>query len=228
MESPQSYFESQKEAAHQAAEKYHQQYQQWALVRAVFFILSVAGLVWLANERMFYPFGLGLLVFVFLFLVLIRKHQALRRDRDQARIREQINKEELLRLEGKLHDLEAGAEYLDAEHPYINDLDVFGSNSLFQLLNHTTTPTGKATLASWLQKAATPEEILARQAVVRELGPKKEERQQWQILGRYHAKEDLTMEEFYAWLEQPNQVLGKTLWNVLRWVLPVLSLVLWT
>ncbi|HAP58127.1 MAG TPA: DNA mismatch repair protein MutS, partial [Cytophagales bacterium] len=183
---------------------------------------------WLANERLYYPFSLGLLIFIVLFVVLIRKHQSLRRNRDQARIREQINAEELLRLQGKLHDLESGEEFLDAEHPYINDLDVFGSNSLFQLLNHTTTPTGKSTLANWLQKAASPEEIRSRQAVVRELGPKIEERQQWQILGRYHAKEDLNMEGFYQWLEQPNQVLGKSLWNIVRWVLPAISLVLWT
>ena len=62
-----------------------------------------------------------------------------------------------------------GAELVPAEHPYANDLDLFGPSSLFQLLCATQTRSGANTLAKWLCETAPLDEIRARQEAVEEL-----------------------------------------------------------
>ncbi|HWG22325.1 MAG TPA: hypothetical protein VG225_17505 [Terracidiphilus sp.] len=67
---------------------------------------------------------------------------------------------------------ETGGRFLDPAHPYARDLDIFGDASLFQYLSTARTRAGEETLAAWLLKLAAAEEILARQAAVRELAPR--------------------------------------------------------
>lgn len=62
-----------------------------------------------------------------------------------------------------------GSDLAPEEHPYAQDLDIFGRGSLFQLLCTAQTRTGAKTLADWLCAPASPQEIRARQASVEEL-----------------------------------------------------------
>lgn len=64
---------------------------------------------------------------------------------------------------------ETGERFLDPMHPYARDLDLFGKASLFEFLCTARTRAGEETLAAWLLAPAPVEEILARQAAVREL-----------------------------------------------------------
>jgi hypothetical protein len=66
---------------------------------------------------------------------------------------------------------ESGERFRDDHHLYANDMDLFGSGSLFQLLSIAATPAGEETLALWLKHPAEPEEIGLRQAAVLELTP---------------------------------------------------------
>ena len=45
---------------------------------------------------------------------------------------------------------ETGQRFVDPNHPYSADLDIFGKGSLFQLVCGARTSAGEATLASWL------------------------------------------------------------------------------
>ncbi len=79
----------------------------------------------------------------------------------------------MARLEGRwAGESGRGERFLDAAHPYARDLDVFGEGSLFQYLCGARTRVGEELLAKWLLEAAPVDEVLARQAAVRELGPK--------------------------------------------------------
>jgi hypothetical protein len=64
---------------------------------------------------------------------------------------------------------DTGEQFLDPLHPYARDLDLFGRSSLFELLCTARTRAGEETLAAWLLTAAPTEEVLARQAAVRDL-----------------------------------------------------------
>jgi len=57
----------------------------------------------------------------------------------------------------------------DESHPYAVDLDIFGKGSLFQLLSQARTRSGEHTLADWLMRPASAEEIAKRQRAVEEL-----------------------------------------------------------
>lgn len=64
-----------------------------------------------------------------------------------------------------------GARFLDPEHPYAADLDLFGPGSVYELLCAARTRAGEEILAAWLLAPAPPNEIRARQKAVAELAP---------------------------------------------------------
>ena len=65
----------------------------------------------------------------------------------------------------------SGAHFLE-QHPYAKDIDLFGTGSLFELLNTTRSDAGEVTLASWLRAGAPAAEVRARQTAVAELSPR--------------------------------------------------------
>lgn len=76
-----------------------------------------------------------------------------------------------------------GTKFRDAQHPYADDLDVFGAGSLFQLMSIARTSLGESTLAQWLKTPAAPTEIRARQEAVYELRPQVALREELALLG---------------------------------------------
>ncbi len=64
-----------------------------------------------------------------------------------------------------------GERFLNRTHPYAEDLDLFGTGSLFELISTARTRVGEHTLADWLLRPATPEVVRARQEAVVELRP---------------------------------------------------------
>lgn len=74
----------------------------------------------------------------------------------------------------RLHDAwagtgESGERFLEGNHPYARDLDIFGKGSLFELLCTARTRAGEEKLAGWLLEPAALETIQARHAAVAEL-----------------------------------------------------------
>jgi hypothetical protein len=92
----------------------------------------------------------------------------------------------------------AGSEFLDADHPYSDHLDLFGRGSLFELLSNAQTDAGVATLAAWLGAPAAPETIRGRQTAVTELAPRVDLREDLAVLGP-DAHEGLDPESLARW-----------------------------
>ncbi len=111
--------------------------------------------------------GAGLAAFV----VLVALHdRCLRRLRAAEELR-RIVEEGQARLDRDWDRLPPVAEPpRDRALPLARDLDLYGRASLFQLLGTAHTPAAKALLRDWLEGAAPPPEIRARQAAVTELG----------------------------------------------------------
>jgi hypothetical protein len=63
----------------------------------------------------------------------------------------------------------SGDRYRNGEHPYADDLDVFGDGSLFQLTCAARTRLGEDTLAEWLSMPGTIEQVKARQSAIKEI-----------------------------------------------------------
>jgi hypothetical protein len=77
----------------------------------------------------------------------------------------------------------AGERFRDAQHPYAEDLDLFGKGGLFELLCRARTTAGEKTLAGWLLAPAGPDAVRARQAAVAELAAQHDLREELARLG---------------------------------------------
>lgn len=105
---------------------------------------------------------------------------------------------------------DSGDRYLDATHPYAQDLDVFGSGSLFELLATTRTTQGSDRLAAWLCDAAQPDTIRARQVAVEELRSRLPMRLEMAIAGD-EAGSATQREALEAWAAAPSAGLSRAI-----------------
>ncbi|GKX65084.1 MutS family DNA mismatch repair protein [Inconstantimicrobium mannanitabidum] len=136
-----------------------------------------------------------------------------------------VNEEAKARLNGEWKKFEDdGHEYLKVEHPYVNDLDIFGKSSLFQWVNTTTTQFGRNRLKEILSmdKLPTKEDILRRQSIIRELGEKVDFRQKVQIEGSIEEKGKGDPESFVAWAKESNDKILKPYNTVISFLCPIL------
>ena len=103
------------------------------------------------------------------FLVLLAVHARVLNARDRAVRARDYFKRGFARLDGSWVGSGAdGTRFLEG-HPYAGDLDLFGTGSLFQLLSTARTEAGEETLAGWLGRTSSVDEIASRQAAVVEL-----------------------------------------------------------
>jgi hypothetical protein len=65
--------------------------------------------------------------------------------------------------------LDSGDDFLDQDHLYAKDLDLFGRGSLYQLVCSARTQIGSQTIANWMTSPANAPEIHSRQAAIAEL-----------------------------------------------------------
>lgn len=63
-----------------------------------------------------------------------------------------------------MRDEQSGDRFRNRDHPYADDLDIFGRASLFQFISSCRTPMGEQRLADWLLHASPAAEIRDRQA----------------------------------------------------------------
>lgn len=90
----------------------------------------------------------------------------------------------LARLENRWTSFgSTGDRFRDPAHPYADDLDLFGTGSLFHLLCVARTPMGEATLANWLRQPASPAVIAHRQRQVADGRDRLDLREQLVALG---------------------------------------------
>lgn len=80
----------------------------------------------------------------------------------------------IARLKHEWDSLDDGKEFVDPDHIYATDLDLFGRGSLFQLLCSARTHLGRGTLASWMKSQASQQEVLARRNAISELGERRQ------------------------------------------------------
>ena len=87
------------------------------------------------------------------------------------------------------------------DHPYADDLDIFGRASLMQLLGSTGTVVGRRTLADWLVAASPAGQAVDRQRGVAELAPLIDFRQDVTALGRLADSGKHDLDALLAWAE---------------------------
>jgi ABC-type multidrug transport system fused ATPase/permease subunit len=129
----------------------------------------------------------------------------------------------ILRIDGKYAEYPSrGERFRSDEHPYSSDLDLFGEASLFQLLDSTRTRRGEDTLARWLTESCARDEVLERQAAVRELMAREGVREELAVLGALIRADKPDPAPLVAWAESPPVVSALPLARVAAFLLPAL------
>jgi hypothetical protein len=104
------------------------------------------------------------------FIALAVWHDRVLRSLDRAARAVTFYEHGIARLEDRWHDIgENGSRFLNEDHLYTPDLDIFGPASLFQLISRARTHLGEERLAQWLSAPADVPTIRQRQATIVEL-----------------------------------------------------------
>ncbi len=123
-------------------------------------------------------------IFFVLFVIAAVFHETILKKTKQFKTLKSINENEIKILSHQFSTyIDSGIEFINPEHPFTSDLDIFGEKSVFHYINRTVTSIGRKRLAMWLQAAADVEEIKKRQEAVKELAGKLNFRQNLQVYG---------------------------------------------
>ncbi|WP_301930412.1 MutS family DNA mismatch repair protein [Ferruginibacter sp.] len=136
----------------------------------------------------------------------------------------QINEDEIKSLAHNYYSFDDGQGYMPKEHPYANDLDIFGRASLFQYTDRTTSDMGSATLAQWLLEPADVVTIVQRQEAVKELTTVTDWRQQLEAFGRQQKITAGTQQRLREWLQATPHFIGNYFWKIIQYAVPAVMI----
>jgi len=156
-----------------------------------------------------------------LFIYLVVRHEKLIKNIEYSMLLSKINEDSLRRCNGEWNQFsDDGKEFVDENHPYSYDLDIFGANSLFQLINTAKTYTGRHILKTLLTQYPTnTSDILQRQKAVEELATKLSWRQRFLAEALIAKSSIQNPEELFAWVNKRNPFFMK------HWVILLTRLV---
>jgi hypothetical protein len=158
--------------AQQEADKYRKLANTYSLYRLVvfgLFILSVC-LAIAVDEILIIAVSLAALIICFSWL--IKKQSSFETLKNYHLDIRKVNENEIASIQSYTNMYDNGAIFNNDKHYYTADLDIFGSNSLFHLINRAATFPGTVKLASWLNAPATKDVILLRQQAIEEIAAK--------------------------------------------------------
>lgn len=193
-----------------------------SMLRLALFIAGIAGLYFFFNQTTLLIVCICLTFLPLFILVKIHNRFFIRKEWLETQAR--IIQEELQALSGDYSSFEGGKEYVNPEHPYSFDLDIFGRRSLFQSINRTCTFFGKARLAKWLQNHLHEKtSIEKRQEMVREISEHTLFREQFRVAGLVHHGQSSDGEKIQAWSQSPAQYLHAGWVKAFIWGVPVIN-----
>lgn len=167
-------------------------------LRVAVFLLGAGLTVYLYWVQKNFIASVALVAIFVVFVYLIKIHQNAKHEHKFHIVMAAINEDAVKRLTGKWTDFDdKGEEFIDDEHSYSQDLDIFGQGSLFQWTNSAKTFWGRKSLKEALVSPnKTQEEIYKRQESIEEMAKKLDWRQKFlaeglMVLGEMHDPEDL-------------------------------------
>lgn len=193
-----------------------------SMLRLALFIAGIAGLYFFFNQTTLLIICICLTFLPLFILVKIHNRFFIRKEWLETQAR--IIQEELQALSGDYSSFEDGKEYVNPEHPYSFDLDIFGRRSLFQSINRTCTFFGKVRLAEWLQNHLHEKtSIEKRQEMIREISEHTLFREQFRVAGLVHHGQSSDGEKIQAWSQSPAQYLHAGWVKAFIWGVPVIN-----
>ena len=174
-----------------------------SLLRLLIFVISSSILITLFSINLITPIFIVFPILIICFALVIKHHNKIAYLRKHASFLKRINESEILREKCNLEEFDAGHKFINQNHPYTSDLDIFGQHSIFQLVNRTTTESGMILLSEWLSEPAPDTEIHDRQKAIKELSQKLDWRQDFQASGMHFQNKKSDYYKLLDWVETP-------------------------
>lgn len=173
---------------------------------------------------------MSLILLFIIFIIIAYYHNKKINEKKEYEVYVNINRKGISRIKGEFKENEdKGEEFLKDEHPFVSDLDIFGRNSLFQMINSTKTKFGRNKLFKMLTLESIPtrDEILKKQAAIKELGSKVEWRQSLEVKSTLKKSGTKDVDELLKWARSKNEI--KPLFKIIPYLfigITVISVVL--
>jgi hypothetical protein len=196
-----------------------------SLFRLLVFVISIICLIILFRLNLNIPAFIVLPISIIGFGFVIKYHDKIAYLKLHTSFLKIINESEIQREKCNLEGLDTGQKFIDQNHPYTSDLDIFGQHSLFQLVNRATTESGMILLSKWLSEAASNSEIYDRQKAIKEVAKKSDWIQDFQASGMHFENNKSDYYNFLKWVEAPVSLLkNRNIYLAIAIILPVLLL----
>ena len=178
---------------------YQKKSNHLSVVRLVVFLAFVGLLVLSIYIRSATASAALLIFFAAVFGKLIQNHNRIKAQKKHYDLLVQLNEDEIDRLQLKLGKFIEGNQFIDQDHPFCLDLDLFGPHSLFQFLNRTATSGGAAMLAKKMLYPDPVTSIHAQQTAVKELAEHPEWCQNFIASGLAHKSQTADTSALLRW-----------------------------
>jgi hypothetical protein len=173
-----------------------------SFLRLFIFVISSTILITLLSIKLMTPFFIVFPISIICFALVIKHHNEIAYLRKHTSFLKRINESEILREKCNLDEFDTGHKFINQNHPYTSDLDIFGQHSIFQLVNRTTTESGMILLSEWLSEPAPNYEIRDRQKAIKELSQKLDWRQDFQASGMHFQNKKSDYYKLLDWVEE--------------------------
>ncbi len=202
---PRKYYKRQLETLRESEKKLKRKLSVFSLLRLISMVLLVYFFIRGVNTAGFYYILAGLAAI--LFFLFVRNYKNITDYLKKTRISIQINERELDALDGKYFNFNRGAKFLNSEHEFTYDLDIFGNNSLYQYICRCCTLNGEKILASrLLESLAGDKKIKRNQKIHEELSKNPDFMQEYLSTGLMIDEKEGESSQVISWLN--NQKAG--------------------
>jgi ABC-type lipoprotein export system ATPase subunit len=159
------------------------------------------------------------IIVIAIFLFLVARYVDLLAKKDKIQALKALNELELEVINGTISKLDLGTEFINPQHYFSYDIDLFGAKSFFQFLNRTATQAGKQKLATILT-ANNIDAIENKQKAIQELSVKKDWMHEFRAVASL-IKTEILLNDLVQWVGNYSNFLPK----IIRLLPSVFSLI---
>ena len=223
MNLPQEYYQHRLRDVNKVLAELYAKRSRYGWIRLAAVTLGIF-LTWLNWNNGIAYIAPSLAIAIALFLYWLRKdlnnHDAIRFNESL----KHLNEEELRYLNHDFLHHPDGQAMAGKEHPYADDLDIFGRASVYQYLNRTSSEQGNWKLAGWLSAPAAPAQIRSRQASAKALSQQANWMQTFRTTYSASTITIATEQSIRNWLLEPTQFIQAKFWQLLRILYPLVAI----
>lgn len=196
-------------------------------LRLLVFLAGVIAAAALYITRNYY-IGAAVLCFLGGFIYLVKKHSKVIDQKDYSQALYNINEASIKRIQGEWKNFkDSGEEFLDDEHNYSKDLDIFGRGSLFQWINSTVTYLGRQKMKDTLENPCrNATEIVQRQEAISELAGNLDWRQEFIAEGLLISNNAKDPKDLIEWSKDTKPFYMGIITSFIARVMPIITIII--